>query len=706
MWRIQVKRRHFGFQTGTSVLAVKEYRTRRMPAKPLTFAVVAPDKFSRRWLRAELLRRFEMESIMKNAIQKQVAVPKELPPGWQFDSSQTEYYRALKPAAGIQTLSFPTKQEAILAAHSFDAANSDGLLGLAGKTIRANGAATALPVSAPATFEVHMLALDSIQRSPTNPRKVFDESKLQELAESIKLQGVVQPILVRRVTVIPNGTIHLKNRFELVAGERRWRASQIAGIATIPAIVRDLDDKATLEIQVIENLQRADLSPLEESAGYDALIKEHGYTADTLAAKIGKSKSYVYARLKINNIPEMCRAALERGDISPSVAELIGRIPNAEMRKAFWDDVEEDRYENDPYPSFRDMKDDIEIRCMRELKGAPFDQNDKKLLPEAGSCKACPKRTGNNRDLYPDGRADVCTDPKCFEAKITARNKRLISELSADGVKVATPKQSKKLIGYGGNLSYDAGREWVTLDSICHSDIGPVADDVADIDDDWEPRTYAELLGDSVKPELLVPTDAGIQRLVSREKAAEILREQHSIELDRRGSHEPSDDRKKREAERKAQEKIRTETLRQAQAKVAEDFADDFFNRHGNHDSLLRVIAKAVAVQNFNAGTNALKRRGITVKPGERDERLSEYVNKLDAADCVGLIAEIFLNAQLSGWAMWGHDKTESEILGYADVDLKEIEKAVAREQKETAKAKAKPKPNSASKRAKSAPAL
>jgi ParB/RepB/Spo0J family partition protein len=508
------------------------------------------------------------------------------------------------------------------------------------------------------------------------------------------------------VTVIPNGTIHLKNRFELVAGERRWRASQIAGIATIPAIVRDLDDKATLEIQVIENLQRADLSPLEESAGYDALIKEHGYTADTLAAKIGKSKSYVYARLKINNIPEMCRAALERGDISPSVAELIGRIPNAEMRKAFWDDVEEDRYENDPYPSFRDMKDDIEIRCMRELKGAPFDQNDKKLLPEAGSCKACPKRTGNNRDLYPDGRADVCTDPKCFEAKITARNKRLISELSADGVKVATPKQSKKLIGYGGNLSYDAGREWVTLDSICHSDIGPVADDVADIDDDWEPRTYAELLGDSVKPELLVPTDAGIQRLVSREKAAEILREQHSIELDRRGSHEPSDDRKKREAERKAQEKIRTETLRQAQAKVAEDFADDFFNRHGNHDSLLRVIAKAVAVQNFNAGTNALKRRGITVKPGERDERLSEYVNKLDAADCVGLIAEIFLNAQLSGWAMWGHDKTESEILGYADVDLKEIEKAVAREQKETAKAKAKPKPNSASKRAKSAPAL
>jgi ParB/RepB/Spo0J family partition protein len=148
------------------------------------------------------------------------------------------------------------------------------------------------------TAGVRNVPIDRIEPNPENPRQVFDESALQELAASIREHGVLQPVLIR-----PRGP----NQFQLVAGERRWRAARLAAIATIPSLVEDLDDDVALEIAIIENLQREDLSPLEEASMYDRMIRDHGYSVRKLAQKLGKDKGYLENRLRLADAPPEIR---------------------------------------------------------------------------------------------------------------------------------------------------------------------------------------------------------------------------------------------------------------------------------------------------------------------------------------------------------------------------------------------------------------
>ena len=148
------------------------------------------------------------------------------------------------------------------------------------------------------TSGVRNVPIDRIEANPENPRLVFEESALEELAASIREHGVLQPVLVR-----PRGP----NQFQLVAGERRWRAARIAGLVAIPALVEELDDDVALEIAVIENLQREDLSPLEEASIYDRMIKDHGYSVRKLAQKLGKDKGYLENRLRLADAPQEVR---------------------------------------------------------------------------------------------------------------------------------------------------------------------------------------------------------------------------------------------------------------------------------------------------------------------------------------------------------------------------------------------------------------
>ena len=170
-----------------------------------------------------------------------------------------------------------------------------------------------------------LLPIDRIIISPTNPRKHFNEAALGELAASIAQHGVLQPILVRKWTIdckMPKGKCYgdMHGMHEIVCGERRWRASQIAGRAEILAIVRELSDLQVLEIQVVENLQREDVHPIEEAEGYERLIKWHGYSADTLAEKVGKSRAYIYARLKLTALAPVAREAFFSGKLTASTA--------------------------------------------------------------------------------------------------------------------------------------------------------------------------------------------------------------------------------------------------------------------------------------------------------------------------------------------------------------------------------------------------
>jgi ParB family chromosome partitioning protein len=141
---------------------------------------------------------------------------------------------------------------------------------------------------------VRRVPLDRIDPNPDQPRLTFDEDSLQELAASITEHGVLQPILVRPVG---------DGRYQLIAGERRWRSAQIAGLRVIPALVEDIDDDTALEIAIIENLQREDLSPLDEALMYERMTTEHGYSLRKLAQKLGKDKGYIENRLRLADAP-------------------------------------------------------------------------------------------------------------------------------------------------------------------------------------------------------------------------------------------------------------------------------------------------------------------------------------------------------------------------------------------------------------------
>jgi ParB family chromosome partitioning protein len=193
-----------------------------------------------------------------------------------------------------------------------------GLGALLGSAPSAPSPATAAaPADAGSTADqrerVERVPLGRIDPSPLQPRKAFPPEALQELAESIRQQGIVQPLLVRS----------RGERFELIAGERRWRAAQTVGLTDVPAIVREADDTTVLELMLIENLQRADLNPIEEALGYDQLINQFQLRQEDVAAKVGKSRAAVANALRLLKLPPDVQAWLRDGRLSTGHAKAI-----------------------------------------------------------------------------------------------------------------------------------------------------------------------------------------------------------------------------------------------------------------------------------------------------------------------------------------------------------------------------------------------
>jgi len=157
------------------------------------------------------------------------------------------------------------------------------------------------------------LPIEELERDERQPRQHFESSKLEELAASIRAKGIVQPVLVRRED----------GRYRIIAGERRWRAAQLAGLREVPAIVREISRKDAFEIALIENLQRADLNPIEEAEGYRRLIEEHGLTQESVASRIGKDRSSVANALRLLNLPNQVKSALVEGSINMGHARAL-----------------------------------------------------------------------------------------------------------------------------------------------------------------------------------------------------------------------------------------------------------------------------------------------------------------------------------------------------------------------------------------------
>jgi len=291
----------------------------------------------------------------------------------------------------------------------------------------------------PVVSSVQDIPLNRIQESKTNPRRTFDEARLAELAANIRQHGVLQPVLVRP---LPGGG---SGFFELVAGARRYRASRIAGRETIPASVRELTDTECLELQLIENLQRADVHELDEARGYAALmhLQPETYTVETLAEKIGRSEKYVYARLRLMHLVDEIQEAFYTGKLTVAHAFEIARLQPDDQRCALAECFPQHRTtaallkdKKAEAATVRELRQWIEREIHLDITNAPFDPQDETLLPAAGSCARCPKRTGNNPLLFPEVRhKSICTDRSCYRAKMEAFVQIRVKPLEAAGEK-------------------------------------------------------------------------------------------------------------------------------------------------------------------------------------------------------------------------------------------------------------------------------
>lgn len=295
--------------------------------------------------------------------------------------------------------------------------------------------------------ELKNIAIDLIRESKTNPRKHFSKAPMKELSDSILTQGIRQPILVRpKLDETP---------YEIVAGARRYRAAKLAGLDEVPCVVSVMSDREALEIQVVENLQREDLTELEEAESYQSMLalREDDavcYTVPQLAARFGISESKIYQRLKLLDLSENGRKALEGGQLGARQAVLIGRIPDPVAREQALEQVLHPKYSKEPL-TYRETEELISEKFMKFLAGAPFKLADAELVPAAGACSTCPKMTDNCRHLFSTeeaariGKRKVCTDPECFRAKVQMSWVKQTEKAAQEGMTVLDDRKSREI---------------------------------------------------------------------------------------------------------------------------------------------------------------------------------------------------------------------------------------------------------------------
>ena len=268
----------------------------------------------------------------------------------------------------------------------------------------------------PSSTEYRDLPLSNLIESATNPRRIFDHEALKELAESIRSQGVLSPLLVRPLT---------ERSFEIIAGARRYRAAQLAEAETVPVRIVNLTDAESLEAQLIENLQRRDVHPLEEAQGFRALLNldEPKYSIEQISAKTGKSASYCAQRIKLTELTAAVTEAFAKDEIGVGHALLLAKLQPAEQEQALSACFREDwnggqgKAKRILLP-VRHLHQWIEQNILLILKDAPFSKTDPNVNPAAGACVNCPKRTGGNAQLFADIAEDACTDPACYQSKL------------------------------------------------------------------------------------------------------------------------------------------------------------------------------------------------------------------------------------------------------------------------------------------------
>lgn len=319
------------------------------------------------------------------------------------------------------------------------------------------------------TDAITRIPFDRLVESRTNPRKVFGAGAMAELVESIKSQGVLQPIVVRPLLQQLQGLQTDDEQFEVVFGHRRFRAAQQADVGEMPCIVRAMTDTEVAQAQLHENLARADVHPIEEAEAYAALMQNYGTTADQLVAQTGKSRSYIYGRLALLKACPAVRHACLADEIGSETALLIARLRTDKLQQQALAAIKGKNLSltDGGTQSFRRIRELLREKFTLNLSGSDclFDPGDVFLVPDAGPCTTCPKRSGNapefqdvaaaSADSWGHTRAgapDLCTDPDCYDTKKRAHLANAARALEAEGKTVVTGNAARAAVDARGEL--------------------------------------------------------------------------------------------------------------------------------------------------------------------------------------------------------------------------------------------------------------
>ncbi|WP_163778769.1 ParB/RepB/Spo0J family partition protein [Myxococcus vastator] len=435
-----------------------------------------------------------------------------------------------------------------------------------------------------------LVSLDSLTEA--NYRKAYSEDSLHELAASIRVHGVLEPVLVR-----PNDS----NGYTLVFGHRRCRAARIAGLAQVPAFVRECGDEEARELALIENSQREDPHPLDEADALQALMTEYGRSIAELSAQTGKSVSHIWRRLRLCSLGEACRNAFIDGRLTTGAAEMLATVADLDLQAQALADLTP-RWNQEPV-TLLSARRYVEERCHLLLANAPFPVADASLDGRP-ACNGCPKRTGAQPLLFgqPTKKDDRCTDSACYTAKKEAAWTRTLETALEKGHEVLDDEDSFKAFPHGEHLPMNS--PFVDLAAKCYSDP--------------KHRTWGAVLGQQGKglPRVIARDRSGrVHQLVTRDDASIVLKAvAPSVAKAASRSLAAPEDTRKQQAEQRKENAKRSATVDRGLARLVEHV-------EGNEptDDVLRLLAEGFFEGSWSdVIRSTVKRRGLTVPKGEQ----------------------------------------------------------------------------------------
>lgn len=507
--------------------------------------------------------------------------------------------------------------------------------------------------------QIHIALNDPTEANRAELATLLGSDKLADFLLSIKVHGVNQPILLRPLPAArladtshepmkptdaypfpPRAKRAVRPIHELVAGERRYFFSLLAGLTHIPAMIKTMSDQDVLEFQLVENLQREDLHPMEEAEGYERLCTTTGIKKEDVGSKIGKSRAYVYGRLKLLDLCADARSAFYDGKLDASRALLLARVPDEKLQLKALKEFTSERY-NGATMSVRECSTWLQNNVMLQLQHAPFDIKDAALCPTAGACKVCPKRTGADTDLFRDvASPDLCTDPKCYATKAETQLGNIKADAAAKGMEVIAGVEAKKLKPYSYHSEI---KGYTRLDQVR---------------DDIDGRKLGAVLGkDAPKPILFVdPHTHEKIKVLPTTVVGDLLKAQgHAVEresaADKKHEAEHAKEKLQRAIHHEWQAQARTQLLSQVRAGKISAFTAP----------LLRAILTALSgCEDIYCCTDeVITAWGLPTDVDEHDA-IARHIDAAPDTDLGAMVIDLVLLMELSGNSYYAYKNGDS----------------------------------------------